>query len=146
MGETLRLNIRSDPATLAPVRQAIEGLCRRCGFDDDSVGEIGLCVNEALANVIRHAYDGAEDRPIEVSAECNASAVTVQIRDWGNGIDPTTLPPRPPDPLRPGGLGLVCLREMMDGVRFVPQSDGMLLEMSRNRDRPKASTAAGPSD
>lgn len=135
MPEALRLNIRSDPATLAPVRHVIEGLCQRHGFDDAAIGDVGLCVNEALANVIRHAYDGATDRPIDISAECDAASITVWIRDWGKGVDPTTLPKRQPDPLKPGGLGLVCLQEMMDVVRFIRQPDGMLLEMSRNRVR-----------
>src|SRR4051812_49335945 len=60
----IQLKITSDPANLAPVREAVEDLCERRGFDEIAVGEIGLCVNEALANVMRHAYDNATDRPI----------------------------------------------------------------------------------
>ena len=33
-----------------------------------AVGDVGLCVNEALANVMRHAYGGATDRPIVIRA------------------------------------------------------------------------------
>lgn len=131
----LRLNILSDPANLATVRKAVEGLALAAGFDAAACGEIALCVNEALANVMRHAYDGASDRPIEVAAEVKSSAILIRIRDWGKGVNPNALPPAPRDPLKPGGLGLVCLREMMDEVRFTPQPDGMLLEMSRKKKR-----------
>src|SRR5436190_24045953 len=82
----IELKVTSDPANLAAVRKAIEGLCASAGFDEESTGEIGLCVNEAIANVIRHAYDGRTDRPVEILAELPAESLTVRIRDWGNGI------------------------------------------------------------
>lgn len=134
----VRLNITSDPANLATARKAIEDLACACGFDAGACGEIALCVNEALANVMRHAYGGATDRPIELSADGDERSATlrIRIRDWGSGVNPQTLPPKKRDPMTPGGLGLVCLRKMMDDVRFTPQPDGMLLEMTRRRRRP----------
>ena len=63
-GAPVRLRIESDPANLAPVRKAVESLAASGGFDSAACGEIALCVNEALANVMRHAYDGLTDRPI----------------------------------------------------------------------------------
>ena len=137
-GAPVRLNINSDPANLAAVRRAVEDLACASGFDAQACGELALCVNEALANVMRHAYGGATDRPIELSADVDerAGALRVRIRDWGNGVNPEALPPKKRDPLTPGGLGLVCLRKMMDDVRFTPQPDGMLLEMSRRKRRP----------
>jgi anti-sigma regulatory factor (Ser/Thr protein kinase) len=145
MSEQLRLNIKSDPANLAAVRRDVEGLCQRQGFDDAAVGDIGLCVNEAMANVIRHAYGGATDRPIKVDVDCDPSAVSIRIRDWGNGVDPSRLPPKKHDPMKPGGLGLICLRQMMDEVAFQPQNDGgILLTMKRQRKRqPDSRPASG---
>jgi serine/threonine-protein kinase RsbW len=131
------LKILSDPANLATVRQAVESLCAEQGFEKPACDEVGLCVNEALANVIRHAYDGATDRPIEITAYLlGPMALRIAIRDWGNGVDPSTLPlpsPAEHNPLVPGGLGLICLQQMMDEVHFTPQPDGMLLEMTRRR-------------
>jgi serine/threonine-protein kinase RsbW len=134
MAESLRLKITSDPANLAAVRQAVEALCQRHGFDEEAYGDVGLCVNEAMANVIRHAYGGAKDRPIEINADCDKQQVRVTIRDWGNGVDPSQLPQnqKPRDPLKPGGLGLVCMREMLDRFEFHAQPDGMLLEMVKH--------------
>jgi len=127
------LNVSSDPANLAGVREAFETFCGNCGFDSTERGEIVLCVNEALANVTRHAYGGATDRPIAVSGEYQDGAIEITIRDWGNGVNPAALPPKPHDPLTPGGLGLVCLRRLMDDVQYTPQSDGMVMKMRRNK-------------
>ena len=133
--QPVELKIDSNPANLAPAREAVELLCRTAGFDETAVGEVGLCVNEAHANVIRHAYDNAIDRPIEIRATFDGTQVIVTIRDWGNGVNPAELPPTRPDPLIPGGLGLVCMEKMLDEARFEPQPDGMLLTMRRKRNR-----------
>jgi anti-sigma regulatory factor (Ser/Thr protein kinase) len=126
----LRMQITSDPSNLAPVRHQLEGFCAPCGFDVKGRREIVLVVNDALANITRHAYNGAEDGPIELNVEFAEKVLRVTIRDWGTG----QLPPghlRPRDPLQPGGVGLVCLREWMDDVVFSPQPDGMLLTLER---------------
>jgi anti-sigma regulatory factor (Ser/Thr protein kinase) len=128
----LCLEITSDPARLAPTRRAIEAFCTRCGFDEKAVGEVGLVVNEALANVIRHAYGGATDRPIRIDADFEKDMLRIIIRDWGNGRDPSALP-HVHDPLTPGGLGLVCLRSLMDEAMFQPQPDGMQLTLKRRK-------------
>jgi anti-sigma regulatory factor (Ser/Thr protein kinase) len=129
----LRLKILSDPANLAAVRLAVESLCLQNGMAKKASDEVGLCLNEAMANVIRHAYGGAANQPIEITAEYRDDAVRIAIRDWGNGVNPESLPPQPYDPLQPGGLGLICLKQMMTEVKFTPQPDGMLLEMTRSK-------------
>jgi len=132
---TIELKIDSNPANLAAAREAVEQLCRSAGFDEAAIGEVGLCVNEAHANVIRHAYENVFDRPIVIRARFDGTQVIVTIRDWGNGVNPAELPPARPDPLTPGGLGLVCMEKMLDEARFEPQPDGMLLTLRRRRNR-----------
>lgn len=125
----IELKITSDPANLADVRRKVESFCQQQGLDEIARGEVGLCVNEAMANVTRHAYQGAIDRPVVVTAETIKDGVQVSIRDWGNGFNPATVQPRPHDPMKPGGVGLICLRKMMDETVYEPQPDGMLLRM-----------------
>lgn len=130
----IELKVQSHPANLAAVRKAIEGFATDQGFGEKAVAEIGLVVNEAMANVIRHAYDNKFDRPIHVTAAMDdQSQMTIAIRDWGKGIDPSKLPPKPHDPLTPGGVGLICLKQWMDKVVFTPQPDGMLTTMVRHK-------------
>jgi anti-anti-sigma factor len=137
----LRLRITSDTANLAPARKLIERLASALGFDEREVGEIGLCVNEAFANVIRHAYGGVGDRPVQIDADPIDGGLEIRIRDWGSGVVPPPPPPEDPDPLSPGGLGLICLARMMTRCTFHPQPDGMLLVLQRlhRNDRPGGS-------
>ena len=65
----------------------------------------------------------------------DGGSVTIRVRDWGSGENPQARleHQKQVNPAKPGGLGLVCLRELMDEVRYEPQSDGMLLTMVRRR-------------
>ena len=138
----LDVRIASDPSAIAAVRKAVEALATAAGMDERGVGEVGLCVNEALANVIRHAYAGAHDRPIVVGAYSKDDALVVTIRDWGNGVNPATLPPKPYEALEPGGLGLICMQRMLTRAEYVPQPDGMLLVLAKNLRAPDNDGAA----
>jgi anti-sigma regulatory factor (Ser/Thr protein kinase) len=129
----LMLNVTSDPANLAPVRRACEAFCRSHGLDEAAVADVGLCVNEAMANVTRHAYGGATDKPVVVTAESlqagegGNAGVRITLRDWGNGVNPLALPRKERDPMKPGGLGLVCLRQLVDEADYQPQQGGGML-------------------
>jgi len=131
------LHVTSDPANLAPVRRACEKFCIEHGLSPAAANDVGLCVNEAMANITRHAYGGAVDRPIDVFCEempaDQGGGVRVSIRDWGNGVNPATLPGREPNPETPGGLGLICLRRLMDEANYVPQADGMKVVMVKRQ-------------
>src|SRR4051794_23277253 len=105
--QSIQLKLSSDPANLATARKAIESLARTCGFDDASGGELGLVVNEAMANIIRHAYAGNTARPIALEAHFEDEVLHISLRDWGNGKNPATQPVRPHDPCCPGGIGLI---------------------------------------
>lgn len=128
----------SDPALVAQSRRRMEQFAAAMGFEAQRVSEIGLCLNEALANVIRHAYGSGKGCPIEVSAEAREAELEIQIRDWGCGANPAVeMNAHQHDPLQPGGLGLVCLKSLMDEVQFLPQSDGMVLRLVRHRQEKK---------
>ena len=130
---SLKLSIKSDPAELAPVRKLVEAFCTENGFNERAVGDIGLCVNEEIDNIIRHAYHGEIDQPIEIEATIEADKLHVKIRDWGEGNKPNMQVTKSKDPLKPGGLGLICMGRLMDKVAFTPQSKGMLLEMFKKK-------------
>ena len=60
------------------------------------------------------------------------------IRDWGSGQSPANIPSKLPGIATPGGLGLVCIRKLMDVVDYQPQPDGMRLVLIRRKHRGRA--------
>jgi anti-sigma regulatory factor (Ser/Thr protein kinase) len=140
MGTRTELRMKSHPAVLRPVRLALEEHALAYGLTEELAQKIGLALNEALANVIRHGYGGAVDQPIMVAfdfrGEGHAAEMRVEIRDWAKPVDPSKLPESTPrdgpldvETVKPGGLGLLCMRRLMDEVTFSPQPDGTLLTM-----------------
>ena len=128
----VNLSFTSNPADIAPARTAIEALAREHGFDEMSVGEIGLVVNEAIANVIRHAYHNRTDGRIDMAARVENDTIFISLRDWGDGAIPDASRVKT-NPLIPGGLGIPCMRQMTDSMQFIKQTDGMLLNLTRSK-------------
>ncbi|MEM6561764.1 MAG: ATP-binding protein [Planctomycetota bacterium] len=127
------LRIESDPQAIGGVRKQAESMATAAGFTDRAAGEIGLCINEALANVIRHAYGNRPGMPIEIAIDVDTQRFQVVIRDWGSGDLPDPDAAHVKDQFAPGGLGLLCMRKLMDEVRYQLQPDGMKLTMRREK-------------
>jgi anti-sigma regulatory factor (Ser/Thr protein kinase) len=118
------LALVSDPHLLSVVRAAIEKLTEVAGFSPPECRAITRAVDEALANVIRHAYGSKLDERIEISCKkitreiegSKREALEIELLDWGAAMDPEKLNPRSLDEVRPGGLGLHFIRDSMDIV------------------------------
>ena len=110
------------------VRAAVEKICDMSGFDSGTAGQIVLSVDEALANIIRHAYDNAEDQPIEISIQVTGSApervLRIRLRDYGKQVDPARIRSRDLEDVRPGGLGVHIIQECMDSMEYSPAEGG----------------------
>src|SRR6266699_3263415 len=63
----LRMELRSNPEMLCVVRNALGQLAATLGFSEPDCHAVVLAVDEALTNIIRHAYLGDLQQPIEAS-------------------------------------------------------------------------------
>jgi len=99
----LRIRLPAKPENVAVVRQALTGLGDAFELDPDFLSDIRTAVTEACNNVVIHAYPGDQPGLLEVEADPgDGSAVAVIVRDFGAGLQPTTVPPKE----RSLGLGL----------------------------------------
>ncbi|MDY7011583.1 MAG: ATP-binding protein [Planctomycetota bacterium] len=124
---SIKLSIASTPAHLPVVRSAVESVCKLVGFDESTRGEIVLAVDEALANVIKHAYQGSNDKPIEIilrSVGGDKTTLQIELRDWGRQVAPAAMKSRDLDDVRPGGLGVHIMERCMDEVKYTHAPDG----------------------
>lgn len=125
----LRLELLSKPAYLCGVRELIGGVAQQLGFTPPHAHHIVLAVDEALANVMVHGYQRREDGPIRVDvfrvADNGAnSGIKIVIEDEGKTVDPATIRSRELSDIRPGGLGVHIIREMMNEVAYEPRPSG----------------------
>lgn len=99
----LKIRLPAKPDNVAVVRQALTGLGDAYELDPDFLSDIRTAVTEACNNVVIHAYPGDDPGLLEVEADPgDGTAVDVLVRDYGAGLQPTTVPPQE----RSLGLGL----------------------------------------
>jgi len=119
----LRVELLSDPLYLSGAREMIAAVARRIGFSEEGCGQIALALDEALCNVMRHGYEGRTDKPIWISvwpqtANGEARGIRIVVEDEARQVDPTTIKSRDLEDVRPGGLGVHIIREIMDDVVY----------------------------
>lgn len=127
----LKLELQSNPELLCAVRGAVERLTEKMGFPEPECRSVIRAVDEAMTNIIRHAYGNQPDQPIELTcfrakrAEGGNSVEGLEIilKDQGAQVDPEDMHGRPLDDVKPGGLGLHYIRQSMDVMEFT-RADG----------------------
>ncbi|MHC4709617.1 MAG: ATP-binding protein [Planctomycetota bacterium] len=144
----LRLQMFSQPRFLAAVRALIASVCDRLGFNSMQCGQISLAVDEALCNVITHGYERRTDGPVWInlwSDDAEPARIKIVIEDLADQVDPDSIQPRDLDDIRPGGLGVHIIREVMDEVRYERRSDrGMRLTMTKHLRPAEAARSSAP--
>ena len=103
-----------------------------------------LGVDEACTNVIRHAYQGAVGRPIQLHLEADELELRFRLRDFAGPLEADKLQGRNLDEVRPGGLGLHLMKRVFDQVEFKCLGDGTELTLSRLRSSPVQQSIAEP--
>lgn len=129
MGQCQHLVIMSEAKHLPKVRQAVEAIGGLAGFCPKDCHAMALAVDEALANVIKHAYGGARDKTIEIDIQQlnqkdKSSGVEIRIRDYGKTVEPSKIKSRELTDVRPGGLGVHIMKKIMDQVIYECPPDG----------------------
>jgi anti-sigma regulatory factor (Ser/Thr protein kinase) len=115
---TVVFHLASDPKLLKVVRLGIGHLCDLAGFPEAQRHRATLAVDEACANIIRHAYEGATDKPVIITARLIDHGIEVVLRDYGKKADMEKIKSRDLDDVRPGGLGVHLMQSAMDEVIF----------------------------
>ncbi len=122
----LKLELRSHPTLLCVIRGALEPLLEELGFAGEKNRAVIRAVDEAVANIMKHSYQGRPDQPIEIycnrvqrpAGEEPEEGIEILLFDCGPAVDTTKLVARPLDEVRPGGLGLHIIRGSMDTVEY----------------------------
>lgn len=117
-GCIVEIVIPSDPRMLKIVRAGVGHLCTIMGFQNVDKNSVVLAVDEACSNIIKHAYDGKNDRPIDIKCRMYDDRLEVRLRDFGKKAALKAIQSRKLDEVRPGGLGVHLIRTVMDKVVY----------------------------
>jgi len=129
----VELTIPSDPKYMKLVRALVAASAEVAGFLKNDINPLCLAVDEACTNIIRHAYGGDHRQKIELRLAARPGHIGVKLRDYGRKAEPGSIKPRPLHDIRPGGLGVHFIREIMDEVVYDRDVDvGTELRMTKS--------------
>ena len=120
------LRVPFDTTYLSEIRQAVLDVLGEAPFPQVKANMIALAVDEAVANIMEHAFetdcDERENSQIDVILDANAERFEVLIRDNGISFDPRIAPDvdikEHVKAGRKGGLGIFLMRRIMDEVNY----------------------------
>ena len=116
----------------------VEACCGAEGVGDQLRYKIMLALDEAVANVINHAFgDMPPPHLIRVRLDITAELFAAEVIDNGRQFDPTTAPnpdlTLPLEQRTPGGLGIHLMRTVMDRLQYGHKGGENTLRMEKAR-------------
>jgi serine/threonine-protein kinase RsbW len=125
--EAFRLVIPSQTRYLNLVTALAKRASLVAGMDDATAAKVSIAVDEAVTNVIIHAYKGESTHQVEIELGFREDALEVRIWNAGTGLhDGDVVLPDPKEYVknpRKGGLGLLLMSRFMDEIHFL-EADG----------------------
>lgn len=120
-------DVTSRALELAPMRAFVRTFCQESApgvLDNESIGQLELAVTEAASNIMRHAYHGRTDQPIQMMADAFPDRIVIRLWHRGAAFDPKAIPPPVFDGSRDGGFGVYIMTHSVDEVRYTQDEEG----------------------
>jgi anti-sigma regulatory factor (Ser/Thr protein kinase) len=130
-----RFRVHDAPKELAGVLDRIEALVLEQGLSRELASEMRLVAEEALTNVLDHAYGQKEKSAVDVILRVEGGAVRLTVRDKGKAFNPleSALPrldlPVEERPL--GGLGIHLIKTLTDEQIYAREGEENVLVLVR---------------
>lgn len=111
----LTLTVPNQIRYLPVVLKTIEEICIRHGFDDSTTTQVVIACEEAVANVIMHAFPPDEEADFSIVIVPSSTGIAFRILDKGMPYDPDN---EKFDEETLKGLGSFMIGKLMDQVQF----------------------------
>ncbi len=126
-----RFRARSD--ALKAMRMRLRSTLGETLCSPNTAEQIVLAVNEACMNIIQHAYGRTREGDIVLRVSRQGDELVVRIVDFAPCVDADCVRGRSLEEVRPGGLGVQLISQVMDHWAFLPTGSkkGNVLEMRK---------------
>lgn len=126
-----KLEFSSHAGNLALMRNFVRHFLDNYPLSERDRTLMVLGVDEACTNIIRHAYGLREDQLIALSCEGRADCVRLRLRDYGEQPTAESLRKQHREAVRPGGLGLIMIRNAFDKIDYILRQRGTELVLTK---------------
>lgn len=131
----LEMRFQSAAENLQEVRKEVRRAIGGLGFSPDDMNCLVLALNEACMNIIQHAYGPTSRGEIILEIFADPQSLTFRLTDFAAPVDKGCIKSRDLTDIRPGGLGVHLMSQVMDLVDFRndPEGIGNILIMRKRR-------------
>lgn len=119
--ETVALWVPSQTRYLSLVGACAVEICRyieQLPVPEQTTYDVQLAVNEAVVNTIKHAYGNRPDGRVKVVFSLLPQRLQIDVYDWGEGFDLTTVSEPNLEEPSESGYGLMIIKRLMDEVSY----------------------------
>jgi serine/threonine-protein kinase RsbW len=127
-------------SSLVKIAELVREASEKAGFDSATTYNIELAVDEAVTNIIEHAYGDEGIGDVELEYLIDETGLTIDLRDHGQPFFPEEV--ETPDIQAPlekrenHGLGIFLIRQIMDEVHYrFDEAKGNRLTLIKHRDK-----------
>jgi len=122
--EPIHLSITSHPENLKGIRKVMKDIMSKTGLSKEDSGCIILAIDEACSNIIKHGYKNDYNQKIELNIKLEKNLLTISIIDNGIRFDKNSIEIRDIDEIKPGGLGIYIINQVMNIVEYTRTPEG----------------------
>lgn len=121
-GQKYLLTLPSHTDNLEIIRGFLNKISEKNGIESDIANNIELAVDEAVTNVIKHAYEYSINEAITIKVKVSASKIDIIIIDNGTkfkpNLDEIVDVNKKVEGRNTGGYGLFLMKKLMDKVNY----------------------------
>lgn len=127
------IEIRNDLLELRRMSAWLRKACDELGLQQAAAYDLEVCANEAVANIVTHAFGSGAAHRIRLRLARDGESVRLDIEDDAGPYDPLSRPPvQLPGKLEDahiGGLGVHLMRSLMRECRYVRRDGWNVLSL-----------------
>ncbi len=133
----LELHFPSRAERLQAVRNEVRETMGRIHSLPCDVDCAVIAINEACMNIIQHAYGSQQEGKIILQIFDLGDDLLFRLIDFASTVDTSKIKPRDLEDIKPGGLGVHMIHEVMDECRFLkcPEGVGNIFQMRKRKTR-----------
>jgi len=126
------LKFTSSIENLSLVENLVEEISTNHIINEDMVGNVMVCITEAVTNAIEHGNKNDNSKNVYVNYKKINDKLIFNVRDEGSGFDFNNIPdPTLPENIeKEDGRGVFLIKNLADSVKF--ENNGSEIEFEFN--------------